>query len=246
MVSPGPPGAVYCLPGCNDCIPGCKPFYLAPSPLLPPIHDYQYPPPPPPAPIPFLVSMTLATFGGSFLVIGTCYMIFSKFRSSFNNSYNQHPHPSAVMYILEGNIHTNSIASIRPIKADSKGLELSFINSIPVCKYKKGDGLVEATECLVCLYEFQENENLRILPNCMHAFHLTCIDTWLKLHIDCPLCRDRVDSYNPFVASRLIEPISSLDNGIPGEETRLSIVIEGGRGSADQRVNMPNSSHPDV
>ncbi|PIM98112.1 Anaphase-promoting complex (APC), subunit 11 [Handroanthus impetiginosus] len=72
------------------------------------------------------------------------------------------------------------------------GLDEAFIKTITVCKYKKGDGLIEGTECAVCLSEFQENESLRLLPKCSHAFHLPCIDTWLKSQSNCPLCRATV------------------------------------------------------
>ncbi|KAJ6289276.1 hypothetical protein OIU76_025149 [Salix suchowensis] len=44
------------------------------------------------------------------------------------------------------------------------GLQPSVIGSITVCKYKSGDGLVEDTECSVCLNEFQDDETLRLLP----------------------------------------------------------------------------------
>uniref|UniRef100_A0A7N0V7C7 RING-type E3 ubiquitin transferase n=1 Tax=Kalanchoe fedtschenkoi TaxID=63787 RepID=A0A7N0V7C7_KALFE len=71
----------------------------------------------------------------------------------------------------------------------SAGLEESVIKSIAVCKYKKGDGFVEGTECSVCLGEFEDGESLRLLPKCSHAFHIPCIDTWLESHATCPLCR---------------------------------------------------------
>ncbi|KAL5546459.1 hypothetical protein UlMin_006146 [Ulmus minor] len=31
----------------------------------------------------------------------------------------------------------------------------------------------------VCLGEFEENQSLRLLPKCNHAFHLPCTDVWL-------------------------------------------------------------------
>ncbi|KAL6493925.1 hypothetical protein OROGR_031834 [Orobanche gracilis] len=79
----------------------------------------------------------------------------------------------------------------------SDGLDESLIGKINVCRYEKGDGLVEGTECAVCLSEFQENESLRLLPKCSHAFHLPCIDMWLKSHSNCPLCRANVAVHNP-------------------------------------------------
>ena len=72
------------------------------------------------------------------------------------------------------------------------GLQQSIINSITVCKYKKGEGLIEGTECSVCLSEFRQDETLRLLPKCNHAFHIPCIDTWLRSHTNCPLCRAHI------------------------------------------------------
>ncbi|PPD70014.1 hypothetical protein GOBAR_DD33106 [Gossypium barbadense] len=71
----------------------------------------------------------------------------------------------------------------------SQGLDESLIKAIAVCKFKKNEGLIEGTDCSVCLSEFLEDESLRLLPKCNHAFHVPCIDTWLKSHSSCPLCR---------------------------------------------------------
>ncbi|XP_009770096.1 RING-H2 finger protein ATL54-like [Nicotiana sylvestris] len=69
------------------------------------------------------------------------------------------------------------------------GLQPSVVSAITICKYKRGEGLIEGTECSVCLTEFQDDESLRILPKCSHTFHILCIDTWLRSHTNCPMCR---------------------------------------------------------
>lgn len=69
------------------------------------------------------------------------------------------------------------------------GLHRSEIDSITVVGFKKGEGIIDGTECSVCLNEFEEDESLRLLPKCSHAFHINCIDTWLLFHKNCPLCR---------------------------------------------------------
>lgn len=71
------------------------------------------------------------------------------------------------------------------------GLPQSVIDSIESFFYKKGDGLnlIDCNDCSICLSEFKENEMLRILPKCSHAFHVGCIDTWLRSHKNCPVCR---------------------------------------------------------
>jgi hypothetical protein len=74
----------------------------------------------------------------------------------------------------------------------SSGLDETLINKITVCKYMRGDGFVHTTDCSVCLGEFHDGESLRLLPKCSHAFHQQCIDTWLKSHSNCPLCRSNI------------------------------------------------------
>ncbi|CAI9098206.1 OLC1v1034815C1 [Oldenlandia corymbosa var. corymbosa] len=43
--------------------------------------------------------------------------------------------------------------------------------------------------CAVCLSEFNQGDEVRVLPGCAHTFHVSCIDKWLNLHRNCPLCR---------------------------------------------------------
>lgn len=83
-----------------------------------------------------------------------------------------------------------------PIQFYSHGLELPTINSLPITKFKKKEQEQEpntsATDCAVCLGEFEEGEMLKHLPNCGHGFHSCCIDTWLESHSNCPLCRSHI------------------------------------------------------
>eukprot|EP00262_Sarcandra_glabra_P010737 TRINITY_DN26133_c0_g1_i1.p1 TRINITY_DN26133_c0_g1~~TRINITY_DN26133_c0_g1_i1.p1 ORF type:complete len:378 (+),score=40.96 TRINITY_DN26133_c0_g1_i1:143-1276(+) len=113
------------------------------------------------------------------------------------------------------------------------GLEQAVINSISVCKYKRGDGLVESTECSVCLTEFKDDENLRLLPKCSHAFHVDCIDTWLNSHTNCPLCRAGIVSSSP--SSSSVDPaLGSLDQTDETQMGNLVVDIEIGSDGTDQ------------
>lgn len=47
---------------------------------------------------------------------------------------------------------------------------------------------MEERKCMVCLEEFQGGENLRILP-CLHRYHRSCVDRWLKENRHCPVCK---------------------------------------------------------
>lgn len=69
------------------------------------------------------------------------------------------------------------------------GLDQALIDALPGFHYKDIMGLKEPFDCAVCLCEFSENDKLRLLPVCSHAFHISCIDTWLLSNSTCPLCR---------------------------------------------------------
>lgn len=69
------------------------------------------------------------------------------------------------------------------------GVDQSFIDTLPVFPYKDITGAKDPFDCAVCLCEFEADDKLRLLPQCSHAFHMECIDTWLLSHSTCPLCR---------------------------------------------------------
>lgn len=61
--------------------------------------------------------------------------------------------------------------------------------TIPAHKFRKDTGLAqEDGMCAMCLCEYEEGEELRTLLECMHSFHVPCIDTWLYSHSTCPVC----------------------------------------------------------
>ncbi|XP_027091954.1 RING-H2 finger protein ATL54-like [Coffea arabica] len=100
------------------------------------------------------------------------------------------------------------------------GLQPSVIEAITIFRYKKGDNFIEGTECSVCLNEFRDDETLRLLPKCSHAFHVSCIDAWLRSHTNCPVCRAGIVSSaaaTPVVASVGI----NSHNMRPGEASQV-------------------------
>ncbi|XP_047342773.1 NEP1-interacting protein 2 [Impatiens glandulifera] len=43
--------------------------------------------------------------------------------------------------------------------------------------------------CSICLENLKDGDVARILPSCLHLFHLQCIDQWLIRQGSCPVCR---------------------------------------------------------
>ncbi|XP_062220306.1 E3 ubiquitin-protein ligase ATL31-like [Phragmites australis] len=78
-----------------------------------------------------------------------------------------------------------------------RGLDAEVIETFPSMKYAEAKALRVgkggALECAVCLSEFEDEERLRLLPKCSHAFHPDCIGEWLASHVTCPVCRCNLD-----------------------------------------------------
>ncbi|KAI4327955.1 hypothetical protein L6164_020358 [Bauhinia variegata] len=83
--------------------------------------------------------------------------------------------------------------SPRPVTGTPSTTESSVAHLIPAYKYhKKLDVADEDGICAVCLGSFEDGEDLKILPECLHSFHVSCIDMWLYSHSNCPICRNNV------------------------------------------------------
>ncbi|KAJ2869560.1 hypothetical protein GGH93_006123 [Coemansia aciculifera] len=82
-----------------------------------------------------------------------------------------------------------------------------LVNSLPVkifyhSKYREG----EPAECAICLDDFDDEDELRILP-CKHQYHVKCIDRWLTTRKKfCPICKKNVcpsSESSPLLSPRL-------------------------------------------
>ncbi|XP_075488549.1 putative RING-H2 finger protein ATL53 [Primulina tabacum] len=188
------------------------------------------------------LTVSLAILATSFFFFA-CYIIYRIFlrwcnsrmpwRSRSSRIGNEESGPEEFLDVDHGPVVDHPIWYIRTV-----GLDPSVISSIAIVKYEKGGGLIEGTDCSVCLSEFQENESLRLLPKCNHAFHIPCIDTWLRAHTNCPMCRTRIVS-NP-------APMSSSENAIVpnsggAEETEQSGAENE---NSDLRVRIEEEAEP--
>ncbi|KAL9247052.1 hypothetical protein vseg_020523 [Gypsophila vaccaria] len=78
---------------------------------------------------------------------------------------------------------------------DVEGIDEETLKSYPKCLYsqleKKTSKKESSTQnsCSICLGNYKGSDLVRELGECGHVFHLKCVDSWLKLHPTCPLCR---------------------------------------------------------
>jgi len=88
-----------------------------------------------------------------------------------------------------------------------KGLTKAQINQLPVNLYngkakklkitqekRSGKKCMEISEpstndsCAVCILDYKNGDLLKTLP-CSHKFHKGCIDKWLEMKSECPMCK---------------------------------------------------------
>lgn len=103
-------------------------------------------------------------------------------------------HLVIVKYCLRRQADTRPLLSA-PRARLSTGVDAKILETIPILSYSKKKGLLfhaDQSECAVCLAELEDDDIVRLLPSCHHAFHITCIDEWFVGHTNCPVCRSPV------------------------------------------------------
>lgn len=94
---------------------------------------------------------------------------------------------------------SSSTSTVLAVPAITLGLDAATINSIPIFLHGARSSAVidiniEREECSICLGLFEDDEMIKVLPECLHAYHSDCVDKWLKNRSSCPLCRSSLDS----------------------------------------------------
>uniref|UniRef100_A0A5B6YXZ8 RING-type E3 ubiquitin transferase n=1 Tax=Davidia involucrata TaxID=16924 RepID=A0A5B6YXZ8_DAVIN len=125
-------------------------------------------------------------------------------------------HLILVKYCMRRDEETSGRALPSPPASDgepaAKGVEEKILKTIPILCYSTQKGnlfRIDQTECVICLGELEDGDMVRLLPNCMHAFHVPCIDKWFTSRTSCPVCR-----------SPIVAPVRST----PGDGIELNVV----------------------
>jgi hypothetical protein len=67
------------------------------------------------------------------------------------------------------------------------GLNKSQLARLPSTTFRRGQKTEDEAKCDICLELPEENQQVIILPACLHTFHSECILKWLKDHKTCPV-----------------------------------------------------------
>lgn len=77
-----------------------------------------------------------------------------------------------------------------PKKDDSLDFIDELLNNVEPKDMKKQ--LERFPDCSICFTSFKVEEDIRIMPICRHIFHMSCIDSWLKIKGTCPMDNTQV------------------------------------------------------
>ncbi|GJN29280.1 hypothetical protein PR202_gb17492 [Eleusine coracana subsp. coracana] len=113
-----------------------------------------------------------------------------------------------------------------------RGLDPAVVASFPTMRYAEARELRvgkedAALECAVCLSEFEDDEELRLLPSCSHAFHPDCIGEWLAGHVTCPVCRCNLDPEEIAAAAAAETTSTGGSSGdVAGDQSQDQVAID--------------------
>ncbi|CAF2060094.1 unnamed protein product [Brassica oleracea var. botrytis] len=138
--------------------------------------------------------------------------------------------------------HLRSLSAARdPTQSSSHSpLDPAVLEKIPIFVYSVKTHKSPPEECSVCLSEFEEEDEGRVLPKCGHVFHVDCIDTWFRSRSSCPLCRAPVQPEQSVTESGSMnsEPVAPVFPSVkPIEDTEA-----GSSSSSDESDSSTPSS----
>ncbi|CAL5056511.1 unnamed protein product [Urochloa decumbens] len=151
-----------------------------------------------------------------------------------------------------GGASSSSLPVSGAAPTDARGLEEAIIQALPAFRYRKAvknaaaDSGAPTSECAVCLGEFEDEERVRMLPACLHVFHVGCIDTWLQGNANCPLCRAAITGHflvppldelpRPNEVAIQVVPITEGDEAMRAQQQQASIAMTSYESAGDRNT----------
>ncbi|XP_045809910.1 RING-H2 finger protein ATL1-like [Trifolium pratense] len=157
------------------------------------------------------VIIELVFLAAVIFIVRTCYRFIAVcFRHQERTTTHQNP-PQPTWYAASLTLNERTSSSV--------------VHEIPTHKYHRRNKVDMVSDddsgtCAVCLGDFEEGEELRTMPECLHSFHVLCIDMWLHSHLSCPICRASaaplpvVHKHHCVVDTRNMVPLAIVQNEI--------------------------------
>jgi hypothetical protein len=89
-----------------------------------------------------------------------------------------------------GESYEDFLALTERLGSAKVGLDEDQLQVLPSFPYKQSTKQNE-DRCTICIEDFVEGEQVACVP-CFHLFHKDCIEKWLKMKNECPICKGAV------------------------------------------------------
>lgn len=88
---------------------------------------------------------------------------------------------------------TSSISSLYSIHINTNNIHdnIKIHDNLQIIENTINNDFINKLDCPICIERFNiEKDNIVKLEHCNHYYHKDCIIEWLKIKINCPLCRN--------------------------------------------------------
>jgi hypothetical protein len=93
--------------------------------------------------------------------------------------------------------------------SENRGADEAIIRSLPSAAVLDPNKLPEdCRTCCICLEAFEAGGMRKTLP-CLHGFHETCIDKWLRTNGACPICKHHIGNWIDNQAVDFFPPVDA-------------------------------------
>lgn len=129
-----------------------------------------------------------------------------------------------VKYCIRRHASSTTAAQSPTASKPPTGVDDNVLKSIPIVAFSAVKGGIDQLdiECVVCLGDMEDEDMVRLLPNCKHAFHAACIDQWFVAHESCPTCRSPIEEQ--------IDAAGSVDPQYPADDSDRGGIVESNSG----------------
>ncbi|KAI3902794.1 hypothetical protein MKW92_052158 [Papaver armeniacum] len=128
------------------------------------------------------------------LILITLICIYARWACGYGQISSSTPSPPATTNT------GNATTAAQNQRSNSAGLDRITIDRLPIILHKASispahNGEAAGEQCSICLTMFEDEEKVKVLPNCKHCYHPECVDAWLITHSSCPLCRSSLEQF---------------------------------------------------
>ncbi|CAN4126005.1 unnamed protein product [Withania somnifera] len=145
--------------------------------------------------------IVVIVIASAIIVSASIYLILRLLSRRFHRSFRTY---ATADDVVSHSAAATAVTRNRCLENQRSSEDEKLLESLPLFSFGSVTGKLTGVDCAVCLSKFEPDDQLRLLPLCCHAFHSSCIDTWLVTNQTCPLCRSTVYPTDADVLSKVL------------------------------------------